>query len=145
MPYKKIVFPEGDNEKVIRAAAQCIEQDICKPILLGNVKSIHEKMAELNIEFECEITNPRYDERRIGNYDIELLENRRRKGMTIIDAQRLLKSRPYFAAQMVELGHADGFLGGVSRNYADVLRPCLEIIGSDEDSHCAIGLSLIHI
>ena len=158
---KKIVFPEGDHEKVIRAAAQCIEQEICEPILLGNVKSIRKKMEELNIEFDCEITNPRYDERRIGNYDLELLKNRSRKGMTMIDAQRLLKSRPYFAAQMVELGEADGFLGGVSRNYADVLRPCLEVIGSDEDSHCAIGcymmvvkgrliflgdaLSLIHI
>ena len=136
---KRIVFPEGDHEKVIRAAAQCIEQDICKPILLGNVESIHQKMAELNIVFDCEITNPRYDERRIGNYDLELLESRSRKGMTITDAQRLLKSRPYFAAQMVETGDADGFLGGISRNYADVLRPCLEIIGSDEDSHCAIG------
>ena len=62
---KKIVFPEGDNEKVIRAAAQCIEQDICQPILLGNVENIKEKMADLNIEFECEITNPRYDDRRI--------------------------------------------------------------------------------
>ena len=108
---KKIVFPEGDHEKVIRAAAQCIEQGICKPILLGNVESIQEKMAELNIEFECEITNPRYDERRIGNYDIKLLEKRSRKGMTITDAQRLLKSRPYFAAQMVDMGDADGFLG----------------------------------
>ena len=136
---KRIVFPEGDHEKVIRAAAQCVEQDICVPILLGNVKSIRKKMEELNIEFDCEITNPRYDERRIGNYDLKLLENRSRKGMTIIDAQRLLKSRPYFAAQMVELGEADGFLGGISRNYADVLRPCLEVIGSNEDNHCAIG------
>tara|TARA_B100000242_G_scaffold89951_1_gene60722 strand:- start:2678 stop:5113 length:2436 start_codon:yes stop_codon:yes gene_type:complete len=136
---KRIVFPEGDHEKVIRAAAQCIEQQICEPILLGNVDNIKQKMADLNIEFDCEITNPRYDSRRIGNYDLELLENRSRKGMTIIDAQRLLKSRPYFAAQMVELGDADGFLGGISRNYADVLRPCLEIIGSNEDSHCAIG------
>jgi len=136
---KRIVFPEGDNEKVIRAAAQCVEQEICVPILLGNKENIHQTMSELNIEFDCEITNPRYDERRIGNYDIHLLQNRSRKGMTALDAQRLLKSRPYFAAQMVEIGDADGFLGGVSRNYADVLRPCLEVIGSDEDSHCAIG------
>tara|TARA_B100000989_G_scaffold234871_2_gene181657 strand:+ start:12287 stop:14596 length:2310 start_codon:yes stop_codon:yes gene_type:complete len=136
---KRIVFPEGDNEKVIRAAAQCIEQDICVPILLGNYDSIRKKMESLNIEFECEITNPRYDERRIGNYDLKLLENRSRKGMTVIDAQRLLKSRPYFAAQMVDSGEADGFLGGVSRNYADVLRPCLEVIGSNDDNHCAIG------
>ena len=105
---KKIVFPEGDHEKVIRAAAQCVEQDICQPILLGNVESIKEKMADLNIEFECEITNPRYDERRIGDYDLKLLENRSRKGMTMVDAQRLLKSRPYFAAQMVESGDAIG-------------------------------------
>lgn len=136
---KRIVFPEGDNQKVIRAAAQCVEQQICVPILLGNEKSIRQTMVELNIEFDCEIINPRYDERRIGNYDIHLLKNRSRKGMTTLDAQRLLKSRPYFAAQMVEIGDADGFLGGVSRNYADVLRPCLEVIGSDEDSHCAIG------
>lgn len=136
---KKIVFPEGDNEKVIRAAAQCMEQKICEPILLGNIESIKSKMDELGIEIDCEIINPRYDDRRIGNYDIALFENRSRKGMTIVDAQRLLKSRSYFAAQMVESGDADGFLGGVSRNYADVLRPCLEVIGSDEDSHCAIG------
>lgn len=136
---KRIVFPEGDNERVIRAAAQCVEQQICIPILLGNEKSIRQTMSELNIEFDCEIINPRYDDRRIGNYDIHLLQNRSRKGMTTLDAQRLLKSRPYFAAQMVEIGDADGFLGGVSRNYADVLRPCLEVIGSDEDSHCAIG------
>ena len=50
-----------------------------------------------------------------------------------------MKSRPYFAAQMVDSGEAVGFLGGVSRNYADVLRPCLEVIGSNDDNHCAIG------
>ena len=142
---KKIVFPEGDNEKVIRAAAQCVEQDICVPILLGNSESIRSKMESLNIEFDCEIINPRYDHRRIGNYDLKLLDNRSRKGMTKIDAQRLLKSRPYFAAQMVDSGDADGFLGGVSRNYADVLRPCLEVIGSNEDNHCAIGCYMMVI
>ena len=136
---KKIVFPEGDNEKIIRAAAQLVELDICKPILLGNVKSIQNKMDELNLEFEHEKYNPRYDSRRIGEYDKALTTKRNRKGMTIVDAQRLLKSRPYFAAQMVVNGDADGFLGGISRNYGDVLRPCLEVIGSDEDSHCAVG------
>ena len=136
---KRIVFPEGDNEKVIRAAAQCVEQKICKPILLGNIETIKSMMTELNLEFECEIYNPRYDDRRIGKYDLELFASRSRKGMTIVDAQRLLKSRPYFAAQMVKSGEADGFLGGISRNYGDVLRPCLEVIGSDEDGYCAIG------
>ncbi len=136
---KRIVFPEGDNEKVIRAAAQAVEQKICKPILLGNVETIAEKLEELNLDFEYEVYNPRYDPRRQGVYDVQLLEARGRKGMTIVDAQRLLKSRPYFAASMVVNGDADGFLGGISRNYGDVLRPCLEVVGCDDESHCAIG------
>jgi len=74
-----------------------------------------------------------------------LCEKRNRKGMTIVDAQRLLKSRSYFAAQMVASGDADGFLGGISRNYGDVLRPCLEVIGSDNESHCAIGCYMMVI
>ena len=142
---KKIVFPEGDNEKVIRAAAQLVEQKICKPILLGNIESIRRKMNDLNLKFEYEIYNPRYDSRRIGTYDVALCEKRNRKGMTIVDAQRLLKSRSYFAAQMVASGDADGFLGGISRNYGDVLRPCLEVIGSDNESHCAIGCYMMVI
>ena len=126
---KRIVFPEGDNEKVIRAAAQLVEQGICKPILLGKEQVIKETMEHLGISFSYEVFNPRDDVRRKGVYAEQLFEKRKRKGMTVLDAQRLLKSRPYFAAQMVEAGDADGFVGGVSRNYGDVLRPCIELIG----------------
>ncbi len=136
---KRIVFPEGDNEKVIRAAEQLVDQEICIPILLGNVETITNMVEELHLEFEYEVINPRYDSRRMDQYAQALFMSRSRKGMTVVDAQRILKSRPYFAAQMVVAGDADGFLGGVTRNYADVLKPCLEVIGNDEDSHCVIG------
>ena len=136
---KRIVFPEGDNEKVIRAAEQLVDQEICIPILLGNVETITNMVEELNLDFEYEVINPRYDSRRMDQYAQALFRSRSRKGMTVVDAQRILKSRPYFAAQMVVAGDADGFLGGVTRNNADVLKPCLEVIGSDEDSHCVIG------
>ena len=142
---KRIVFPEGDNEKVIRAAAQLVEQGICKPILLGKEKVIQETMEHLGISFPYVVFNPRDDPRRKGIYAEQLFEKRKRKGMTISDAQRLLKSRPYFAAQMVEAGDADGYVGGVSRNYGDVLRPCIELIGPRVADQNIIGCYMMVI
>jgi malate dehydrogenase (oxaloacetate-decarboxylating)(NADP+) len=142
---KRIVFPEGDNEKVIRAAAQLAEQKICKPILLGPIDRIENMMEEMHFNFDYECYDPRFDERRKGAYSDALFERRKRKGVTKADAARLLKSRPYFASQMVEAGDADGFVGGVSRNYSDVLRPVLETIGAAEDAHCLIGCYMVTI
>ena len=142
---KRIVFPEGDNEKVIRAAAQLVEQRICHPILLGSKERIDSMAEELNLNFAYEVYDPRYDERRKLNYAPALFKRRMRKGMTLEDAERLLKSRPYFASQMVASGDADGFVGGVSRNYADVLRPTIEVIGSDSSAHCVIGCYMVNV
>ena len=142
---KRIVFPEGDNEKVIRAAAQLVEQKICKPILLGPVDRIARMMEEMHFDFDYECYDPRSDERRKGSYTEALFKHRKRKGVTKVDAARLLKSRPYFASQMVVAGDADGFVGGVSRNYSDVLRPVLETIGAADDAHCLIGCYMVTI
>lgn len=142
---KRIVFPEGDNEKVLRAAAQLVEQKICYPILLGPVKRIQKMMDELGLNFDYEVFDPRKDKRRKGIFAESMMENRGRKGMTYADAHRLLKSRPYFASQMVMNGDADGFVGGVSRNYDDVLRPTLELIGADENAHCVVGCYMMNV
>ena len=142
---KRIVFPEGDNEKVLRAAAQLVEQKICYPILLGPVKRIQRMMEELGLHFEYEVFDPRKDKRRKGVFAENMMQKRSRKGMTYADAYRLLKSRPYFASQMVMNGDADGFVGGVSRNYDDVLRPTLEVIGGDEKAHCVVGCYMMNI
>jgi malate dehydrogenase (oxaloacetate-decarboxylating)(NADP+) len=142
---KRIVFPEGDNEKVLRAAAQLVEQKICYPILLGPVKRIQSMMEDLGLHFEYEVFDPRKDNRRKGIFTENMMQKRSRKGMTYADAHRLLKSRPYFASQMVMNGDADGFVGGVSRNYADVLRPTLEVIGADEKAHCVVGCYMMNV
>ena len=142
---KRIVFPEGDNEKVLRAAAQLVEQKICYPILLGPVKRIQTMVEELGLHFEYEVFDPRKDKRRKGVFTENMMQKRSRKGMTYADAHRLLKSRPYFASQMVVNGDADGFVGGVSRNYDDVLRPTLEVIGADEKAHCVVGCYMMNI
>ena len=142
---KRIVFPEGDNETVLRAAAQLVEQRICSPILLGPVDRIDRMVEELGLNFSYEAYDPRYDERRKTDYANAFFKRRQRKGITWPDAARLLKSRPYFAAQMVQAGDADGFVGGVSRNYADVLRPNLELIGKADDAHCVIGCYMMNV
>ena len=142
---KRIVFPEGDNEKVLRAASQLVEQGICKPILLGSKERIDTMVEDLGLHFSYEVSDPRHDERRKMLYAPALFKRRKRKGMTIEDAERLLKSRPYFASQMVASGDADGFVGGVSRNYADVLRPTIEVIGSDSSAHCVIGCYMVNV
>ena len=142
---KRIVFPEGDNEKVLKASAQLTEQRICQPILLGSKERIDSMVEELGLEFDYEVFDPRYDDRRKNLYAPALFKRRMRKGMTLEDAERLLKSRPYFASQMVASGDADGFVGGVSRNYADVLRPTIEVIGSDSSAHCVIGCYMVNV
>ena len=142
---KRIVFPEGDKEIVLQAAAQLVEQKICHPILLGPVDRIERLIEELGLNFAYEAYDPRYDERRKTVYANAFFKRRQRKGVTWQDAARLLKSRPYFAAQMVQSGDADGFVGGVSRNYADVLRPTLELIGKADDAHCVIGCYMMNI
>jgi len=142
---KRIVFPEGDNEKVLRAAAQLVDQKICYPILLGPVERIETMIEELGLHFEYEVFDPRSDKRRKGIFAESMMKTRGRKGMTYADAHRLLKSRPYFASQMVINGDADGFVGGVSRNYDDVLRPTLELIGADEKAHCVVGCYMMNV
>ena len=142
---KKIVFPEGDNPRVLKAVSECIHEGICEPILLGYEDVIDNLKEELGLEFECSVINPKDDSRRIGEYAQQLYEQRNRKGVTLDDAKRLLKSRPYFAAQMVAAGDADGFLGGITRHYPDVLRPCLQIIGKDSDAHCLVGCYMMSV
>ena len=140
---RRIVFVEGDNEKVIRAADRLSDEGVCLPILLGPVKRIRAKIEELGLAFEYEAFNPRNDPRRTTAYADRFHEERARKGITRVDAERLLKSRPHFASAMVAAGDAHGLVGGIARNYADVLRPALEVIGTDEDAFGLIGCYLM--
>ncbi len=142
---KRIVFPEGDQERVIRAAAQLAEQNICHPILLGVPERIQGAMEDLGLEFEHSVINPRDDPRRKSSYAGDLARRRARKGMTLADAERLLKSRPYFASQMLAAGDADGMVGGVGRTYSDVLRPVIQTIGTHPDAHCIVGCYVVSV
>ena len=142
---KRIVFPEGDQERVLRAAAQLSDQKICHPILLGPPDRIKRRIAHLGLDFEHTVVNPRKDERRKGVYAPELADQRQRKGVTLADAERLLKSRPYFGSSMLKAGDADGMVGGVGRTYADVLKPAIQSVGTHPEAHCLVGCYVVSV
>jgi len=142
---KRIVFCEGEDPTVIKAASQCISEGICDPILLGNIDRIEAVKEELGLTFDCEEIDVRYDPRRRGSYAEELHLIRGRKGVTLEDATRLMKSSTYFAPMMVHLGDADGYLGGVSHHYPDIVKPCLQIIGPEKGSHRIVGMYMMTV
>ncbi|WP_239026806.1 NADP-dependent malic enzyme [Geomonas oryzisoli] len=127
---KKIVFPEGDNEKILKAAYHLVEEGIAKPILIGNRDKVLEKMAELGMELNVTIVDPE-DSELTESYAQELYRMRQRKGITLTEAQRIVrrKSRNHFGAMMVHMGDADALLGGIDTHYPDTIRPALEVIG----------------
>ena len=136
---QRIVFPEGNNEKVIAAVAQCIEEGICEPVLLGNPAKIDAVKERLALDFACEVIDIDRDARTEGGFAVQLSELRARKGVTVADAQRLLRSRVYFGAMMLRTGVVDGFVGGITRHYPAILRPCIEVIGIDPEAKRLIG------
>ena len=142
---KKIVFSEGEDPTIIKAASQCIAEGICEPILLGQLERIEAVKEEMGLDFECDTIDVRYDPRRRTTYADELHNLRGRKGLTRRDAVRLLKSATYFAPMMVKMGDADGYLGGVSHHYPDIVKPCLHTIGPDPDSHRIVGMYMMTV
>ncbi len=139
---KRIVFPEGDNEKILKAAQVLIEDEIAIPILVGNKDKIHAKMEELGISFNGSaptIIDPATFEKS-EEYAQELFRLRQRKGLTLSEAWRIMtrKSRTHFGCMMVRQGDADSLLSGIDTHYPETIRPALEVIGKQE------GLSSVH-
>jgi malate dehydrogenase (oxaloacetate-decarboxylating)(NADP+) len=127
---KRVVFPEGDEDKILRAAAILIEEEIAVPILLGDVDQIRARAKELNLDLNgVEIINPRNSEK-FNEYAGRIFELRQRKGVTLAEAKRMLRNnRNYYAVMMVNEGDADTMLSGINAHYPDTIRPALEVIG----------------
>ncbi len=126
---KTIVYPEAEySERVIKAVEIVLRKKIAKVILLGNPEKILKKSKKLN---NAIIIDPSTSEL-LDEFTQRLLEIRKSKGLTREQASELLKNNFYFAAMLVEMGYADGYLGGAETSTADVLRPALQIIKTKE-------------
>ncbi|HZV26402.1 MAG TPA: NADP-dependent malic enzyme [Acidothermaceae bacterium] len=139
---KRIVFSEGEERKIIRAAARLVEDGIGIPILLGRDDVIRATMEEARVSVSIQIIDPsRFGD--IDRYAEALHAKRQRKGITRREAEVLLLQPNYFGAMMVEMGDADGFVSGLTYHYPDVIRPALEVIGTAAGVSRAAGLYLM--
>jgi len=136
---KQVVFPEGDNEKILRACHTILEEKIARPILIGNPGTIHPKAAQLGLNLkEAQIVDPAASPLREG-YIQELFRLRQRRGITLTEARTLIDEPNTFASMMVHMGDADALVSGVSQHFPDTIRPALQIIRVREGLHKVAG------
>ena len=131
---KKIVFAEAELLNVLKAAQIVHDEGIGVPILLGNKETILALKKELGFEADVLIIDPKSKEQETlcTQFSEAYWKLRQRKGITMLDAQKLMQERNYFAAMMVNEGLADTLVTGYSRSYPKVVKPMIEVIGKAE-------------
>jgi malate dehydrogenase (oxaloacetate-decarboxylating)(NADP+) len=128
---KRVIFAEADHLDVLKAAQIVMEEGIGHPILLGNKEIIIELKKEIGFDEEVPILDPKTPEcdKKRMQYANTFWESRKRRGISLLDAQKWMRERNYFAAMMVNEGEADALVTGFSRSYPSVVKPVLELIG----------------
>jgi len=139
---KRIVFAEGEENKIIRAAAQVQEEGIGLPILVGRPDVICEKIENLGLDYHPEIVNPSTFTR-LEEYTQKYYELRQRKGIAIKDARKLIREPNVFGPMMVYMGDADAFVSGLTYDYPDVIRPALQIHHTQPGARRAAGVYIM--
>ncbi len=143
---KKVVFAEGANFKVLKAAQTVMNEGIAIPILLGNPEYIHKviKKNDLDLDDVTIINWKSAEERtRREEYAKILFGKRNRKGLTLREAIDKMTNRNYFGAMMVETGEADAFISGSTSKYADTIRPAIQTVGIKPDINHIAGMYLL--
>ncbi|MEN9699465.1 MAG: hypothetical protein RLZZ301_663 [Bacteroidota bacterium] len=144
---KTVVFPEGDNVKILKAAQQAYEEGVAFPILLGKKQKIVDLMNEYSIEIpDVQIIDCKSDEEeaRRTQYGKEYFDKRKRKGITEYEAISLMRERNYFGAMMLNMGEADAMVTGLTRSYRSVVRPAISTIGLQKDLNTVAGMYILN-
>ncbi len=143
---KRLVFAEADNVKILKAASILYDEGVAYPILLGSETKIR-KIAEENFVdiADFPIIDPRGDEMEAKReaYGELFFKKRQRKGYNQYESYKTMKDRNHFGCMMVETGDADAMISGLTRNYADAIRPALQIIGKEEGVSKIAGMYLL--
>jgi len=139
---KRVVFAEGEEPKVIRAASQITDEQIGVPILLGRPDVIKGRIEELGLNYDPEIVNP-LDYENHEAYAKAYHELRERKGVTYAIARKRVRDVNIFGPMMVKMGDADTFVSGLTYEYPDVIRPALRIHHTREGATRAAGVYIM--
>ncbi|MBK8139073.1 MAG: NADP-dependent malic enzyme [Chloroflexi bacterium] len=143
-PMQRIVFAEGEESKIIRAAHRVLEEGIGTPILLGDAAKIQATVADLNFDWNPTVVNPVTDPNRIGYFDA-LYKLRQRKGANQHIVRSMLRSVNFYGPMMVRAGDADAFVSGLTREYPDVARPALQLFGTRPGTRHSSGVYIMVI
>lgn len=142
---KRIVLPEGNEERTIKAAEQINREGFAYPILIGNNEEIINKASELGVSLEgIEIINPEESEN-LNKYIESFYELRKNKGITMNKANIIVRDPLYFGTMMVKLDDADGMVSGAVHTTGDLLRPGLQIIKTAEGVSNVSGFFIMNI
>ncbi len=140
---KRVVFPEGEDPKIIRAARMIVEEGIGSPILLGQREVINRIAAEHKISLnDIIVEDPGTSDKR-DKYAEYLWKRRQRKGLSHGEAHQLLFNGNYFGSVMVACGDADALLAGVGMHYPETIRPALQVIGAHPKAEVVSGLYML--
>ena len=143
---KRIVFAEADNQKILKAAQIAYDEGIAYPILLGDEKKIRSIAAANHIDIDdIPIIDPRSDEYEEKRKEFAQLffKKRQRRGVNRYESFKFMKDRNYFGCMMVETGEADAMISGLTRNYAETIRPALQVIGTEDGVKKIAGMYLL--
>ena len=140
---KRVVFPEGSHQKILRACHVLVEEKIAIPVLLGRRNEIERTAAELGVPLDGVTIVETDTAPRRQDYVAELYHLRQRRGVTLGAADEQMNDPNIFGSMMVRMGDADALVSGVTQNYPDTIRPALQVIGVREGIHKVSGVYII--
>ncbi len=140
---KRIVFPEGEEPNIIRAARMIVEEGIASPILLGQKDAISRIAEENRISLRDIVVEDPGTSEKHDTYAEYLWKRRQRKGLSHGEAHQLLFNGNYFGSVMVACGDADALLSGVGMHYPETIRPALQVIGPHPTAEIVSGLYML--
>jgi len=127
----RVVFSEGHNETVVRAAVHLVEEGICRPLLVARHDRLEEMAERMGLDLSgIDSIYAADEEPRREAFAATLFKERGRKGLTLAEAESNMFKPIYFAAGLLEAGEVDALVAGVEANYPDILRPCLQVVGA---------------
>jgi len=143
---KRIVFPEADDYRILKAAQVAYEEGVAIPILLGRREKVLEMIEEYSMDLgDVLVLDPKSEQEadQLNRYAKEFFKLRQRKGYTLYEASKIMRERNYFGAMMVQCGDADAMVSGVTRKYTNVLRPALQAVGTQKDVNKIAGMYIL--
>ncbi len=139
----RVVFPEGEESKILRACQILLDEKIASPILLGKEETIRARIEESHLHLDgIRIVDPATSPDR-ERYARELYRLRNRKGITEEEARARILERNYYGPMMVHTGDADALVSGLTQHYPDTIRPALQVISVREGIHRVAGLYML--